>query len=135
MNRSRDPPSPIDNRSIVINRPSTDGSSSGTTQTLRLSSDHMSISQDMWLLFHSIYGGGPEVVSRPNGTVTVTSTAGKPSLPALKSKLRSRTISEGMVGKSVQGAVTRSKAKSLCEQNVMEAPEIEKEENYDDIAD
>lgn len=132
MNRSRDPPLPIDNRSIVINRPNTDGSSGGT-QTLRLSSDHMSISQDMWLLFHSIYGGGPEVVSRPNGTVIVTSTVGKPSLPPLKSKLRSRTISEGMVGKSVQGTVTRAKAKSLCEQNVIEDQEIEKED--DDITD
>ena len=67
------PPGPIDNRAIIVS--SSSGSAEGKQQqqpTLRQGSDYLQVSHDIWLLFSSIYGGGPEVVVRPNGTVHIS---------------------------------------------------------------
>lgn len=71
------PPGPIDNKAIIVS--SNSGSAEGKQQhqqqqqhTLRQGSDYLQVSHDIWLLFSSIYGGGPEVVVRPNGTVHIS---------------------------------------------------------------
>ena len=77
------PPGPIDNRAIIVS--SNSGSAEGKQQqqhqqqqqqqhTLRQGSDYLQVSRDIWLLFSSIYGGGPDVVVRPNGTVLISGT-------------------------------------------------------------
>ena len=44
-------------------------------QILRSNSDHLRVSPDIWNLFKSIYGGGPEVILKPNGVSIVIPTA------------------------------------------------------------
>merc|ERR1711963_754986 len=65
LGRQRDPPSQIDNKSIVTTR------FSDRQPILRPSADYIAISADIWKMFHSIYGGGPEVILRSNGTSLV----------------------------------------------------------------
>ena len=63
------------------------------------------VSPDIWLLFQSIYGGGPEVMIRPNGSVHVSSSNGGNAaaaaaankLPALTARIRARSTSETVV--------------------------------------
>ena len=62
------------------------------------------VSPDIWLLFQSIYGGGPEVMIRPNGSVHVSSNGGNAAaaaaankLPALTARIRARSTSETVV--------------------------------------
>ncbi len=62
-------------------------------QALRPSSDYLQVSHDIWLLLHSIYGGGPEVILRSNGTSAVVQPR-LPSVPAISTRLRARTASE-----------------------------------------
>lgn len=127
MNRSDDPPNPIDNLSIVTNPKYLDSSTSGS-QTLRLSSDHMSISKEIWELFHSIYGGGPEVVSGLNGVVNVNSC--KPSFVSPKLKDKTSNSSEGKSAKSERKRITRAKAEKICEHYVQnEKEEIDDQED------
>ncbi len=118
INRLRDPPGPIDNRGIIVTMKG--GADEQQQQlTLRPNSDYVQISHDIWLLLHSIYGGGPEVVVRANGAIQVgggagpgagatvtgvggkaaggsggSSTSSKHHLPALAARMRARTISE-----------------------------------------
>ena len=74
------PPGLIDNRAIIVS--SNSGSAEGKQHqqqqqqqhTLRQGSDYLQVSRDIWLLFSSIYGGGPDVVVRPNGTVLISGT-------------------------------------------------------------
>ena len=119
MNREREPPGPIDNKAIVITTGnSVGGSNRGVNQTLRNNADYIRLSRDIWLLFHSIYGGGPEVIMRPNGSVQVNATANKPSLPAHNTRVRARSTSESSAAAAAAaagvagGRVTRSKSKS-----------------------
>ena len=67
--RSRDPPSQIDNRGIVM----TVGGF-GERRALKPSSDHFQVSSAIWGMWYSIYGGGPEVILRPNGSSVVIPT-------------------------------------------------------------
>ena len=69
--RSRDPPQQIDNRGIVM----TISTASTTMLALKPSSDHFQVSSAIWGLWYSIYGGGPEVILRPNGTSVVIPTS------------------------------------------------------------
>jgi ubiquitin carboxyl-terminal hydrolase 20/33 len=85
--RQRDPPGPIDNKSIVITRVN------DRQQVLRPAADFIRVSHDIWRLFHSIYTGGPEVILRSNGSSLVATSKG-PSMPALNTRLRARTSSE-----------------------------------------
>ena len=101
-------------------------STSGQNQTLRQGSDYLQLSQDIWLLLHSIYGGGPEVAIRANGIVNIIGNRNadgggqgmKPSLPALSTRLRARSVSTsehcetGSVQHQTSRPKTRSKAKS-----------------------
>ena len=63
-NKAKDPPGPINNKSLVLNRQ--------TGPTLRSNVDHYKFSEDIWhfLLFH--YGGGPEVLLPSEGGVRVS---------------------------------------------------------------
>ena len=63
--RSRDPPPQIDNRGIVM------ATVGGGAMALKPSSDHFQVSAAIWNMWHSIYGGGPEVILRPNGSSIV----------------------------------------------------------------
>ncbi|CAH2097700.1 unnamed protein product [Euphydryas editha] len=56
-NKSRHPPPPVDNSSIVTKQ-EIDG---GTTFVLKAGSDHAQLSEELWRFFTEIYGGGPEV--------------------------------------------------------------------------
>lgn len=85
--RQRDPPGPIDNKAIVTTR------ATDRLQTLRPTADYLQVSHDIWLLLHSIYGGGPEVMLKSNGVSVVSSTR-VPSMPALTTRIRARTASE-----------------------------------------
>lgn len=113
--REREPPGPIDNRAIIV---SNSGKGPGS-HTLRRGADFMQTSRDIWLLFHSIYGGGPEVIIKPNGAVIVNNNSGKPSRPALSTRVRSRSISEtpSSSGTNALARTTRSKAKSESARN------------------
>ena len=67
---------------------------------LRPSADYIRVSQDIWRLFHSIYGGGPEVILRSNGTSLVI-------MPKIVSSLkhsRARSASESTVTTSVSSS-------------------------------
>lgn len=50
-----DPPGPIDNSNIV---------NQGQPETIKQGSDYAQISEELWLFFHRIYNGGPEVKLR-----------------------------------------------------------------------
>ena len=73
--RARDPPGEVDNRGIV-----TTGGQRGPVQILRSNSDHLRVSPAIWNLFKSIYGGGPEVILKPNGVSVVIPTSSPPPL-------------------------------------------------------
>lgn len=65
-NKTKEPPGPINNRSLVITRQG--------GQTLRGNIDHYKFSERIWNFYSSLYGGGPQVtVSAENG-VRVSST-------------------------------------------------------------
>lgn len=53
--KSCDPPGPIDNSNIV---------SQVQQDTVKPGSDYAQISEELWIFFHHIYGGGPEVKLR-----------------------------------------------------------------------
>ncbi|XP_071802261.1 ubiquitin carboxyl-terminal hydrolase 20-like [Asterias amurensis] len=56
--KQKDPPGPIDNRSIAIMK--------GGYAVVRQRADCGQISKEMWYYLHSIYDGGPEVILHPN---------------------------------------------------------------------
>lgn len=96
--RLRDAPGPIDNKGIVTTIVTRSPAGAPLNiQMLRHSSDYVQVSQDIWLLFHSIYGGGPEVIVRPNGSSQVTNVRG-PTLPAITSRIRAKSLSETTSG-------------------------------------
>ena len=112
--RKADAPGPIDNKSIVTSR-------SGV-QVLRPGSDYLQISPEIWLLFHSIYGGGPEVTLRPNGVSTVTQMGNKPTLPCLNTRLRARSMSESQQQQQQHGRTTRSKSSKSETESTVASP-------------
>lgn len=57
METCTDPPGPIDNKRICQIK--------NGVATVITNSDHAQISEDMWKLLHSIYGGGPELLLKP----------------------------------------------------------------------
>jgi len=63
-NKAKDPPGPINNKSLVLNRQ--------TGATLRSNVDHYKFSEDIWRFLLSLYGGGPEVLLPCEGGVRVT---------------------------------------------------------------
>jgi len=84
--RAKEPPGPINNRSIVVQRPH--------GLALRPHTDHFKFSEDIWSMFVSLYGGGPEIlVSAGSHGVTV-----RPPRPAtmcaLAQRLRLRSESQ-----------------------------------------
>ena len=119
LGHSRDPPGPIDNRAIVVTR--------NGVQTLRTGSDYIQFSLEIWLLFHSIYGGGPEVKMLPNGAIHVSNQATcKPSVPALNTRLRARSVSESAHVQEKQNQMliqTRAKAKASLSYSDPEEPD------------
>lgn len=78
-------PRPINNRSIVVQRPH--------GLALRPHTDHFKFSEDIWSMFVSLYGGGPEILVAAGGGVTV-----RPPRPAtisaLAQRLRARSESQ-----------------------------------------
>jgi len=83
--RAKEPPGPINNRSIVVQRPH--------GLALRPHTDHFKFSEDIWSMFVSLYGGGPEILVAAGGGVTV-----RPPRPAtisaLAQRLRARSESQ-----------------------------------------
>ena len=94
LGRQRDPPSQIDNKSIVTTR------FSDRQPILRPSADYIAISADIWKMFHSIYGGGPEVILRSNGTSLVLIPKAI-STSSTATKSRARSASESTIATSV----------------------------------
>ena len=91
--RAREPPSQIDNRGIVM----TVGTASATVRALKPSSDHFQVSAAIWSMWYSIYGGGPEVILRPNGSSVVIPTSYPIQLQHVqgaKTQRHGRSISE-----------------------------------------
>jgi len=64
VGKAKEPPGPINNRSLFVQR--------GSSVSLRPNTDHFKLSEDIWSLFLSLYSGGPEVVLRPGGGIKVT---------------------------------------------------------------
>ncbi|XP_054616810.1 ubiquitin carboxyl-terminal hydrolase 33 isoform X2 [Dunckerocampus dactyliophorus] len=56
--KDNDPPGPIDNSKITVNK--------GGHLTLKQGADSGQISEETWNFLHAIYGGGPLVTVRPN---------------------------------------------------------------------
>ena len=97
--RSKDPPTQIDNRGIVM----TVGTASNTVRALKPSSDHFQVSSAIWGMWYSIYGGGPEVILRPNGSSVVIPTSYPVQLHAVhgeKPQQHQRSISESSFASS-----------------------------------
>ena len=97
--RSRDPPPQIDNRGIVM----TVGTASATVRALKPSSDHFQVSSAIWGMWYSIYGGGPEVILRPNGSSVVIPTSYPIQLQAVhgeKIQQHQRSVSESSFASS-----------------------------------
>jgi len=65
MGRAREPPGPINNRSLYTQR-------GNNSHILRPNIDRLKISEDIWTFFLSLYSGGPEVVLRPGGGIKVS---------------------------------------------------------------
>jgi len=65
LGKAREPPGPINNRSLYVQR--------GNSFALRPHVDHFKLSEDIWSLFLSLYSGGPEVVLRSGGGLRVSS--------------------------------------------------------------
>jgi len=63
LGKAREPPGPINNRSLYIQR--------GNSFSLRPHIDHFKLSEDIWSLFLSLYSGGPEVVVKAGGGLRV----------------------------------------------------------------
>ena len=99
LGRQRDPPSQIDNKSIVTTR------FSDRQPILRPSADYISVSQDIWSMFRSIYGGGPEVILRSNGTsLVIVPKAISTTNNNSNLKHRARSSSESTVNTSVSSS-------------------------------
>jgi len=64
-NKAREPPGPINNKGLIIQR--VQGAS------LRPNIDHFKFSEDIWALFLALYGGGPEVLLPAEGGVKINS--------------------------------------------------------------
>eukprot|EP00092_Neocalanus_flemingeri_P013617 GFUD01014686.1.p1 GENE.GFUD01014686.1~~GFUD01014686.1.p1 ORF type:complete len:869 (-),score=276.78 GFUD01014686.1:537-2954(-) len=84
-NKAREPPGPINNKGLVVQRPQ--------GPSLRPNMDHFKFSEDIWALFLSLYGGGPEVVLPAEGGVRVT-TPRPQTMAHLRQRLRVRSLSQ-----------------------------------------
>jgi len=84
-NKAREPPGPINNKGLVVQRPQ--------GPSLRPNMDHFKFSEDIWTLFLSLYGGGPEVVLPAEGGVRVT-TPRPQTMAHLRQRLRLRSLSQ-----------------------------------------
>jgi len=85
LGRAREPPGPVDNRSIVVQRQS--------GYAMRPHSDYLKFSEDIWSMFLSLYGGGPEVVHISGGGVRI-STPRAATIISLAARLRARSLAE-----------------------------------------
>lgn len=80
VGRAREPPGPINNRSLYVQR--------GANFVLRPHTDHFKFSEDIWSLFLSLYSGGPEVVLKEGGLRVNTP---RPAhLASIRARLRAR---------------------------------------------
>lgn len=78
-NKSKEPPGPINNKSLLINRQ--------TGPTLRPNIDHYKFGETIWKFLLTYYGGGPEVVVSTEGGVRVTS-----PVPPVQARPRIRSL-------------------------------------------
>ena len=99
MGWQRDPPGPIDNSSIITWR------MNDRVPVLRPTADFIRVSYDMWKLFLSIYGGGPEVILRSNGTSLVVMY--KPNNASSNAKNRNRSTSESTISTNVSASLSK----------------------------
>ena len=102
LGHQRDPPGTIDNASIITFR------INDRVPILRPSADFIRLSYDMWKMFLTIYGGGPEVILRSNGTSLVVMY--KPNNPSnsqtTSTKNRLRSTSESTISTTVSSSST-----------------------------
>ena len=84
--RAREPPGPINNIALVLQR------LRETEPSLRPHVNHFKFSEDIWSLLLALYGGGPQVVVGPKGGVRVTSRplTSHLSMTRLRERLRIR---------------------------------------------
>ena len=101
LGRQREAPGPMDNSAIITMRVN------DRVPVLRPSADFIRISFDMWKFFSSIYGGGPEVILRSNGTSLVVMY--KPVNSNNSAKNRNRSTSESVITSSTSLSHSPSK--------------------------
>jgi len=129
LGRARETPGPVDNRCIVVSR------SSGST--LRPHSDYLKFSEDIWSMFLSLYGGGPEVVLTGGGGGGIRiSNPRTQTIANLAARLRAKSLSEASARQkraseadksdngraSQQENVEKSDEGRISQQDSMEAP-------------
>jgi len=81
LGKAREPPGPINNRSLFIQR--------GNSFSLRPHIDHFKLSEDIWSLFLSLYSGGPEVILKTGGSLKVN-TPRPARIACIAGRLRAR---------------------------------------------
>nr|XP_026499337.1 ubiquitin carboxyl-terminal hydrolase 33 [Vanessa tameamea] len=113
-NKSRHPPPPVDNTSIVTKQ-EIDGNA---TYVLKAGSDHAQLSEELWRFFTDIYGGGPEVrLSAPPAAAAPAAPA-PPTARALarnysesdREDYCSKSTSEVNIRDSVQGELQKNQS-------------------------
>lgn len=77
--RAREPPGPLNNRALVKGE-----------HSIRPHVDHFKFSEDIWLMFIALYGGGPEIVVLASGGVRVNARVSESGLAALRERFRLR---------------------------------------------
>ncbi|XP_059484880.1 ubiquitin carboxyl-terminal hydrolase 33 [Neocloeon triangulifer] len=126
--KSPDPPGPIDNLPIC--------NSNNGVPTIRPGSDYAQLSAELWKFFHTLYGGGPELVLRqqssspttpspPSGGIAQIGMKG-PQSKARRASMRARGTSEDETPSSPPSSLpTPSTPVRLCGSNSSSASDDE----------
>ncbi|CAB3367411.1 Hypothetical predicted protein [Cloeon dipterum] len=85
--RSPDPPGPIDNTPILTTK--------NGVLTVRAGSDYAQFPAEVWKFFHSLYGGGPELVLRQQSSSPST-----PSPPSMASSSKQHSLESLSISKN-----------------------------------
>jgi len=115
LGRARDTPGPVDNRCLVVGR-------AGST-TLRPHSDYLKFSEDIWSMFLSLYGGGPEVVLHGGGGGGIRVSNPRPAtILSLAARLRAKSLLEATAKQKRVPEVDKCQNGTLCRQETLEVP-------------
>jgi len=115
LGRARDTPGPVDNRCLVVSR--------GGNNTLRPHSDYLKFSEDIWSMFLSLYGGGPEVVLQGGGGGGIRVSNPRPStIINLANRLRAKSLYEVTVKQKKCSEAGRCQNGTMLGQEKLENP-------------